>query len=103
MISLLPLLFSISLAQGTDTLDVLILRGTVYDGSGAPSRVADVGIRGDRIVFVGDAAQMPSRRVIMATGLIVAPGFIDPHNHLLAGLPGANENARRAPSALMQG
>ena len=103
MISLLPFLFAASIVQGTDSLDLVIRGGSVYDGSGAPSRVTDVGIRGDRIVFVGDAAGRPARRVIMANGLIVAPGFIDPHNHLLAGLPGANENTRRAASALMQG
>jgi len=102
---LLPLLLAASLIQGTDSVDILVRRGTVYDGSLTPGRVVDVGIRGDRIVFVGDAAQARVRagRVIEAQGLIVAPGFIDPHNHLLAGLPGANENTRRAPSALMQG
>jgi N-acyl-D-aspartate/D-glutamate deacylase len=105
MIALLPLLTAVSLAQGPDSLDILIRRGTVYDGSGVPGRVTDVGIRGDRIVFVGDAAQarMSAKRVIEARDLIVAPGFIDPHNHVLAGLPGANDNTRRAESALMQG
>ena len=104
MIAFLPLLIALT-AQGPDSVDILIRRGTVYDGSLTPSRVTDVGIRAERIVFVGDAAQARVRagRVIEAQGLIVAPGFIDPHNHLLAGLPGANENTRRAPSALMQG
>jgi N-acyl-D-amino-acid deacylase len=104
MIGLLHLLVAASV-QGGDSVDILVRRGTVYDGSGAPGRIADVGIRGDRITFVGDAAQarVAARRTIDATGLIVAPGFIDPHNHLLAGLPGTNENTRRAPSALMQG
>ena len=104
MISLLPLLLAAAV-QGPDSVDILVRGGTVYDGSLTPGRVADVGIRGDRIVFVGDAAQarVRSSRVIMAQGLIVAPGFIDPHNPLLAGVPGANETTRRAPSALMQG
>jgi N-acyl-D-aspartate/D-glutamate deacylase len=105
MISLAGLLFVASVAQGVDTVDVLIRRGTVYDGSGTPGRVADVGIRGDRITFVGDAAQarVAARRTIDATGLIVAPGFIDPHTHVLAGAPSANVETRRATSALMQG
>ena len=102
---LLVVLAATSIAQGPDSVDILIRRGIVHDGSGAASRVADVGIRGDRITFVGDAeqARVAARRTIDATGLIVAPGFIDPHNHLLAGVPGTNENTRRAPSALMQG
>jgi N-acyl-D-aspartate/D-glutamate deacylase len=53
------------------------------DGTGGAARRADVGVRGDRIVFVGDAARARVRatRTIDATGLVVAPGFIDPHTH----------------------
>ena len=103
MLNIVPLL--IALSQGPDSVDVLIRRGTVYDGSGTPGRVTDVGIRGDRITFVGDAAQsrVAGRRVIDATGLIVAPGFIDPHTHALAGLPGLGEAGRRATGVLTQG
>jgi N-acyl-D-amino-acid deacylase len=64
-------------------VDVLIRGGTVVDGTGAAARRADVGIRGDRIAFIGDAAaaRVAAGRVIDATGLIVAPGFVDPHTH----------------------
>ena len=55
MPSIVPLFLSITLVQG-DSVDVLIRRGTVYDGSLAAPRVTDVAIRGDRIVLVGDAA-----------------------------------------------
>jgi N-acyl-D-amino-acid deacylase len=104
MISLIPLLL-VATIQGADSVDILIYRGTVYDGAGTPGRIVDVGIRGDRITFIGDATQsrINSRRVIDATGLIVAPGFIDPHNHALAGLPNSNEVTRRNAPALMQG
>lgn len=65
------------------TVDVLIRGGTLVDGSGGAARRADVGITGDRILFVGNAARsrVAGKRTIDATGLIVAPGFIDPHTH----------------------
>jgi N-acyl-D-amino-acid deacylase len=59
------------------TFDVLIRGGTVFDGTGAPGRQADVGIRGDRIARVGELASADARTVIDAAGLAVAPGFIN--------------------------
>ncbi len=61
-------------------LDVLVRNGTLVDGTGAPAKRADVGIAGGRIVQVGAIAD-PARRTIDAGGLVVAPGFIDPHTH----------------------
>jgi N-acyl-D-amino-acid deacylase len=57
--------------------DVMIKGGTVYDGTGGPGRRADVGIRGDRITAVGDLAAADAAAVVDATGLAVAPGFIN--------------------------
>jgi N-acyl-D-aspartate/D-glutamate deacylase/acetyl esterase/lipase len=64
-------------------LDILIRGGNLIDGTGSDALKADVGIAGDRVVFVGDAAKenLQAARVIEANGLIVAPGFIDPHTH----------------------
>src|SRR5271168_3546596 len=65
-------------AQQAPTYDVLILHGRVMDGSGNPWVSADVGIVGDRIIFVGKASpKATAKKTIDATGLIVAPGFID--------------------------
>jgi dihydroorotase/N-acyl-D-amino-acid deacylase len=58
--------------------DTLIRNGKIVDGSGNPWFYADVGIIGDRIAFIGHAANdVKAKRSIDATGLIVAPGFID--------------------------
>ncbi|HLW82228.1 MAG TPA: D-aminoacylase [Candidatus Acidoferrales bacterium] len=67
----------------TQPLDYLIVGGRIVDGTGSAPRRADVGIRGDRIVFIGDAAaaHIQAKRTIDAKGLIVCPGFIDPHTH----------------------
>ncbi len=67
--------------RAEETLDILIRGGRVVDGSGTPGLVADVGIRGDRIVRVGDLADATAARTIDASGLVVAPGFVDIHNH----------------------
>ena len=58
-------------------VDLVVRRGTIYDGSGRPPRVGDVAIRGDRIVAVGDVGNAGATRVIDADGLAVAPGFIN--------------------------
>lgn len=60
--------------------DVVIRNGTVYDGTGAPGVRADVGVRGDRIVAVG-AVTGRGAQELDASGLAVAPGFIDVHSH----------------------
>ncbi len=64
--------------------DLLIRGATLVDGTGSPGRPADVGVTGDRITAVGDlsaVADADVTTVIEATGLVVAPGFVDPHNH----------------------
>jgi N-acyl-D-amino-acid deacylase len=90
-------------AARAEHLDLLILHGKLVDGSGTKPRTADVGIRGDRIVFVGDARKtnMTAAREIDATGLVVAPGFIDPHTHTLADL--SDEKRKGNEAYLMQG
>jgi len=71
----------VSLAGQAPEFDVLIRGGQVLDGTGAAAVRADVGIRGDRIVAVGQLGARTARRTIDAAGLTVAPGFIDLHTH----------------------
>jgi N-acyl-D-aspartate/D-glutamate deacylase len=57
--------------------DLIVRGGLVVDGGGSAPQRLDVGISGDRIAGVGDLSNAPAGRIIDATGLIVAPGFID--------------------------
>jgi N-acyl-D-aspartate/D-glutamate deacylase len=60
----------------------LAIRGaTVYDGTGGPGRVCDVGVSAERIVAVGDLGAAQPGISVAATGLALAPGFIDVHTH----------------------
>jgi len=90
-------------AQNT-AADVLFTHARVLDGSGNPWRYADVGVQGDRIVFVGNAAsaRVTAAETIDLHGtLYLSPGFIDLHTHCAAGLssPTLKENL----NYLMQG
>ncbi|MEP6624905.1 MAG: amidohydrolase family protein [Acidimicrobiia bacterium] len=63
--------------------DLLITNGTVVDGTGAPSRAADVAISDDRITEIGAPGSLGrAQRVIDADGRYVTPGFVDLHSHL---------------------
>jgi N-acyl-D-aspartate/D-glutamate deacylase len=92
------LLASQSFAQD---LDLIIRGGSLIDGSGSPATKADIGIAGDHIVFIGSSAGRKAKREIDATGLVVAPGFIDPHTHTAGDLSDAKRS--RNDAYLMQG
>ena len=82
--------------------DIVVRGGTIYPGNAAPFR-GDVAIRADRIVYVGPKAPSGAKKVIDATGLVVAPGFIDTHTHADEALASNDPAARLVLPFLMQG
>jgi len=64
-----------------ESFDLVIRSAILYDGTGAPGRVANVGLRGDRIASLSAPAEARSSAVVNAKGLALAPGFIDVHTH----------------------
>ena len=65
-----------------DVADIVIVGGTVVDGTGAPGRPGTVVIDGERLRLTPAGAEPPNAaRTIDATGRVVAPGFIDLHSH----------------------
>src|SRR5262244_4499410 len=74
-------------AQTPETSDTfLIVNAQLADGSGEPLREGALRIRGNRIVGIGKLSATPGERTLDAKGLVLAPGFIDIHNHSLDGL-----------------
>lgn len=78
---LLALWISVAHAADPITADVLLKGGTIHDGSGADPVVGDVAIRDGRIVALGTFGVASAEQTIDCSGLVVAPGFIDLHNH----------------------
>src|SRR5262249_4878228 len=98
-----PLQAQLAAPRQEQALDLLFEGGMIVDGSGASPTRADLGVRGDRIAFIGHArkAGLRAARIIRAEGLIVAPGFIDPHTH--AGADLSDPQRRSNLNYLMQG
>lgn len=84
-----------ALAQETKTKARVIVGATVIDGSGRAGYLANIRIVGDRIAKVGRFSPRAGEEVIQARGLVVAPGFIDIHNH-------SEEGLAREPAAANQ-
>ena len=67
--------------------DVLLMGGVVVDGTGSKPFIADIGVKGDRIVAVGPSVRGDAKLVIDCDGLYVMPGFVDVHSHADKTLP----------------
>lgn len=76
--------------ESNDHLSLLIVGGTVYNGTNQPPVVTDIGVRRDSIVAIGDLATRDADVRVDATGLAVSPGFIDIHSHAI------RENSERS-------
>ena len=66
------------------TFDLVLRGGLLIDGTGSPGRHADIGVTGDRITAIGDLSGLiggETADVMDLRGLVVAPGFVDPHAH----------------------
>lgn len=86
------------------TIDTIIAGGRVIDGTGAPARVAEIGVDGDRILYIGQRPRgITARRTIDASGLTVTPGFIDPHTHSGPDARSAHVEKRVLANHLLQG
>jgi len=75
--------------------DLLLINGTLYDGSDQAGKLLDIAITGEKITFIGDAklAEIFAHETIDVSGLIVAPGFIDPHTHTIDDLSTAETSS----------
>ena len=88
-------------ACAPDTYDTILRGGRVLDGTGAPAREADIGIRDSLIAAVGDLGRAVAETTLDVTGLYVSPGFIDTHSHAGSGLD--SEDRSHAEPLLAQG
>jgi N-acyl-D-amino-acid deacylase len=89
----------------TRSVDLLVAGGTVYNGAMVGPTVTDIGITGDKIVFIGDAskAHIRSKKTLNAKGMMVMPGLIDAHTHTDEELSSSNSAQRLVPRQVMQG
>jgi N-acyl-D-amino-acid deacylase len=86
MLAVLAAALGLPAASPSGSPSYLIQGAQVADGTGAPLSKADVRVAGDRIAEVGTLSPQEGEKVIRGEGLVLAPGFIDVHNHSTRGL-----------------
>lgn len=80
LLSIFAVSATVALVPGCATepeYDVVLRNGTLYDGTGAPGKIGDLAIAGDRIAAVGDLGSARGRLELDVTGMAVAPGFVN--------------------------
>lgn len=94
---------SLSACQNKEQFDLVLLKGTIIDGTGEESYTADLAIKNDTIAFIGDLSQLSyvAKQEIDAESYTVTPGFIDPHTHAMDDLSDSVKNENL--NYLMQG
>lgn len=65
----------------SEFFDILIRKALIVDGTGSDKYIADIGIKGGKIVSIGELENFEASKIINAEGLILSPGFIDAHSH----------------------
>lgn len=87
-------------------LDLLVKGGLVYDGTGAPGRRADIGVRAGKVVRISPSITEPAAETVDAAGLWVTPGFVDAHTHYDVEVelaPGLSESVRHGVTTVLMG
>jgi N-acyl-D-amino-acid deacylase len=105
-ISLAVVVLLLASCQPPREFDLIITNAKVYDGSGSPAIVQDVGINADTIAFLGDLDDAVADTLIDAGGFALAPGFIDAHSHHDRGLqrdPGATAAVSQGITTIIVG
>lgn len=99
------LALSVFSCSSSDSYDVIIKGGLVYDGTEQPPSERDLAISGNEIVAIGDLKNSKAARVIDATGLAVSPGFIDLHAHIesIMRLPDTESAVRQGVTTVLGG
>jgi len=99
-------LYPFSRVQAAPSFDVVIRGGSILDGTGGPAWKADLGLVGDTIVGLESIAAEQGKLVVDATGLYVAPGFVDIHSHSDDGIfryPTADSRTRQGVTTEVTG
>ena len=100
----LPFFSTVTASASSDRdFDVLIKGGTIYDGTLNNPRVADIAIKGNRIVAIGNLTKAKALKIIDAGGLTITPGFIDVHTHSDMAFQIMNPNYFSKTSPMLKG